>query len=96
MNNNNTILINANDKEYFEKCFEIGFLYDTKIYNVYANNEQNALDTLIDYFEANDLKGYYMTFEELEQYEISEDECIVAGNHCYYIQSHELAILKEC
>ena len=72
-------------------------------YNVYADNEQSAIDTLADYLEDNELCGLYTT-----HYDIA-DECdvgqtideyaeanglICCGNHGIYIRVEYMEVLK--
>lgn len=90
----NYIFVNERDYKITTGVYEIQFLMETITYIVCGYSEQNALDTLIDYFELQGWTGYYMTLEELEKNDISEDSCIVAGNHCYYIESHCVFIKK--
>lgn len=52
---------------------------------VHAENEQAALDAVVDYCEENDLCGLYQTIEDLNSKELYEEEYICAGNHCLYV-----------
>tara|TARA_R110001606_G_scaffold381244_1_gene542340 strand:- start:681 stop:974 length:294 start_codon:yes stop_codon:yes gene_type:complete len=91
---NNLIVLNKENEYFVDRCFTIELLYGG-IYEIYENCEGDALDTLIDYFEANRdrFKGYFFTDEELFELD-NEDDYLYGGNCGTYItfQSHEVRI----
>jgi hypothetical protein len=88
--------ININDKSFTDKFYIIELLHGCT-YRIFAYNEADAIDILIDYFckYKNKFKGYFFSSDELSEF--SEDDIqnyIFGGNYCKYItfQYHEIRI----
>lgn len=85
---NNEDIITIGSPEYGEKGFRVelgnGGLLSVK-FNVYAYNEQDALDAAVDYAER---KGWYGLFwDEDESVEEYPDDFITAGNRSHSLRS---------
>jgi hypothetical protein len=82
------------DETIYDKHYLICIDYFSVFY-VISDNEQDALDTLIDYCEEREYKGYFYSDEDLEELTDEErEELLVAGNHCRYI-SNDVLIIEE-
>ena len=91
-------IINLNDRKYYDNIYKISLYNYSSNYNlVIANNEQSALDILVDYLEEKEEKEHLYSYTELIEEETEEEienRYIVAGNHCYYILSEHLQITQ--
>ena len=85
---NNEDVITIGSPEYGEKGFRVelgnGGLYSVK-FNVYAYNEQDALDAAVDYAERKGWNGLF--WDEDESAEEYPDDFITAGNHGHSLRS---------
>ena len=85
---NNEDIITIGSPEYGEKGFRVelgnGGLYSVK-FNVYAYNEQDALDAAVDYAERKGWNGLF--WDEDESAEEYPDDFITAGNHGHSLRS---------
>lgn len=82
------------DETIYDKHFLVCLDY-FKVYYVISYNEQDALDTLVDYCEEREYMGYFYSDADLEKLtEEERDDLLVAGNHCRYI-SNDVLIIEE-
>ena len=85
---NNEDVITIGSPEYGEKGFRVELgnsgLLSVK-FNVYAYNEQDALDAAVDYAERKGWNGLF--WDEDESVEEYPDDFITAGNHCHSLRS---------
>lgn len=97
------IINSTNDGERLYKVALNTGLAWVQQYEVYANNEQEAIDTLADYLEENELTGLYTTHYDIaDECEIGQtvDEyaeangLICCGNHGIYIRVEYMEVLK--
>ena len=90
----NLIVLNKENEYFVDRCFTIELLHGG-IYEIYEDCERDAVDSLIDYFEANrdKFEGYFFTDEELLELDNGE-EYLSGGNCGTYItfESHEIMI----
>jgi len=85
-------VLNVENKPYSSNCYEIQIGYHLAIHTVvYANEEQEAIDIIIDHYEhSKDHKGFWFnegdydneTEEEIQQI---KEGLIYGGNHCLYM-----------
>lgn len=80
-------IITIGSPKYGEKGFRVeigdGGLYSRR-FNVYAYDEQEALDMAVDYAESKGWKGLFWDNDEsVEEY---PDDFITAGNHCHSLR----------
>lgn len=89
-------VINESDKKYFDKCYHITFSITNNItptFEVFADDEQTALDTVIDTFDSGKNTENNILFEvEVDENEI--DNYVVAGNYCRYIEVSSFNIIE--
>ena len=85
---NNEDVITIGSPEYGEEGFRVelgnGGLHSVKL-NVYANDEQDALDAAVDYAEGKGWDGLF--WDEDESAEEYPDDFITAGNHGHLLRS---------
>lgn len=98
------MIVNPESNQCGEKLYTIALNTGTtwiETYSVYAYNEQEAVDLVADYLEANELRGLYCDWYELmdlcENGETPDEyaeanNLICAGNHGIYIS---IAGIKE-
>lgn len=89
--------INKNDSKYFDRLYKISLYNYSNNYDlVYANNEQHALDTLIDHLEEIKENGYIYTYDQLLNDGLTELEIdinyISGGNYSNYVNVEHLNI----
>jgi len=83
-----------NEKEKFWKHLYHVYLSEITGYlKVNADHEQDALDYAIDYAEEMGWEGLFFSNEEINNMPDEEiDEYICSGNHCRYLNSHNVTI----
>lgn len=67
------------DEQIWDKTFLVCVDY-FKVYLVISDNEQDALDELVDYFEAQGYDGYFL--DDADIADLDPDDVICAGNFC--------------
>ena len=93
-------ILNIDNKPYTDTVFHIVIGYHRSIDAVvFADNLQEALDIIIDYYEdrKEEYKGFFFTEEELIEEADYLDEYLSGGNRGTYLTfgAHEMRV-KEC
>lgn len=57
--------------------------------------EQDALDIMIDQCERNREESFFLTQEEIDSGNFSDDEYVIGGNHARYLHHHGLFHMEE-
>lgn len=94
---NNLFVLNINDKEYTKRVYHVMIgVFKSFEGIVYADCEQDAIDSIIDYWQETEEKtpGYFLSEKEI-QGEKYLDDYIYGGNNCRYLSFpyHELRII---
>lgn len=91
----NVEIVNNDDRQYFDNAYAVSiYNYDSMMYGVYANCEQDALDVVVDYLESEGKTGLFYDLDEVEEMEKDgyADMFVVAGNHCHHLDSSHIMI----
>jgi hypothetical protein len=93
-------VLNIDNKPYVNNayCVEIGAFRSIDCV-VFADNEQEALDITIDYYEAkrSEYEGFFFSDDELLDVDTELDEYISGGNCNTYITfTYDECRIKEC
>lgn len=87
----NHIEVNPDEKDIWNRQFNVTLNPLTETMHVYANCASDALDEAADYAEEQGWMGYFLDQEDLDNQH--EDDVCYVGNHGLPMLSHEIHIV---
>ena len=84
------LVLNSDDKDYTQNKYIVVIgVFRSIDCHVYADNEQEVIDTIVDYYEERetDYVGFFLTPEEIEELEQESrlEDVVQGGNHGRYM-----------